>query len=245
MESVSTLLEGERNYFSETYNVSEEADFMSHLLGNFSNNLPKPSSTFEDSSSSSSSAFWSPSISMPCFQDTYTDNNTLLFPTSSGESYPSMGSSKGNSVIPCFSKKRSFSFDDVQMGWKKTKFTNIHDSDDECNRPKEEAMVNSSCKKRANNGTASDSQSVYAKVRIPQCTVKEERINERLRILQSLVPNGTKVDISTMLEEAVQYVKFLQLQIKLLSSDELWMYAPLAYNGMNIGLLDVNLPSPR
>lgn len=43
---------------------------------------------------------------------------------------------------------------------------------------------------------------------------RRERINERLRILQSLVPNGTKVDISTMLEEAVQYVKFLQLQIK-------------------------------
>ena len=49
-----------------------------------------------------------------------------------------------------------------------------------------------------------------------------------------------QVDISTMLEEAVEYVKFLQLQIKLLSSDEMWMYAPIAYNGMNIGI-DLNL----
>ncbi|CAA7025224.1 unnamed protein product [Microthlaspi erraticum] len=65
---------------------------------------------------------------------------------------------------------------------------------------------------------------------------RRERINERLRILQNLVPNGTKVDISTMLEEAVHYVKFLQLQIKLLSSDDLWMYAPIAFNGMDIGL---------
>ncbi|KAK4387597.1 Transcription factor [Sesamum angolense] len=64
---------------------------------------------------------------------------------------------------------------------------------------------------------------------------RRERINERLRILQNLVPNGTKVDISTMLEEAVHYVKFLQLQIKLLSSDDLWMYAPIAYNGMDMG----------
>ncbi|KAE8658859.1 bHLH139 protein [Hibiscus syriacus] len=55
-----------------------------------------------------------------------------------------------------------------------------------------------------------------------------ERVNERLRVLQNLVPNGTQVDISTMLEEAVHYVKFMQLQIKLLSSDELWMYAPMA-----------------
>ncbi|KAG0460183.1 hypothetical protein HPP92_023311 [Vanilla planifolia] len=68
-------------------------------------------------------------------------------------------------------------------------------------------------KARAGRGAATDPQSLYA-----------------------------RVDISTMLEEAVQYVKFLQLQIKLLSSDELWMYAPIAYNGLNIGL-DLILPS--
>ncbi|KAG6571924.1 Transcription factor basic helix-loop-helix 84, partial [Cucurbita argyrosperma subsp. sororia] len=84
-------------------------------------------------------------------------------------------------------------------------------------------------KSRASRGSATDPQSLYARKR-------RERINERLKILQTLVPNGTKVDISTMLEEAVQYVKFLQLQIKLLSSDDLWMYAPIAYNGMDIGL---------
>ncbi|KAL9678145.1 hypothetical protein QQ045_015984 [Rhodiola kirilowii] len=65
---------------------------------------------------------------------------------------------------------------------------------------------------------------------------RREKVNERIRILQGLVLSGTKVDISTMLDEAVQYVKFLQLQIKLLSSDDMWMYAPLAYNGMDLGL---------
>ncbi|KAF5448262.1 hypothetical protein F2P56_028816 [Juglans regia] len=89
---------------------------------------------------------------------------------------------------------------------------------------------------RASRGSATDPQSLYARKR-------RERINERLRILQNLVPNGTKVDISTMLEEAVQYVKFLQLQIKLLSSDDLWMYAPIAYNGMDIGL-DLKISPP-
>ncbi|XP_065847760.1 transcription factor bHLH84 [Euphorbia lathyris] len=89
--------------------------------------------------------------------------------------------------------------------------------------------LNSSGKARAGRGSATDPQSLYARKR-------RERINERLRVLQNLVPNGTKVDISTMLEEAVEYVKFLQLQIKLLSSDEMWMYAPIAYNGMDIGL---------
>ncbi|OMO63354.1 hypothetical protein COLO4_32525 [Corchorus olitorius] len=94
---------------------------------------------------------------------------------------------------------------------------------------KGQSALNSNGKTRASRGAATDPQSLYARKR-------RERINERLRILQNLVPNGTKVDISTMLEEAVEYVKFLQLQIKLLSSDDLWMYAPIAYNGMNIGL---------
>ncbi|KAJ8539534.1 hypothetical protein K7X08_013786 [Anisodus acutangulus] len=84
-------------------------------------------------------------------------------------------------------------------------------------------------KTRASKGAATDPQSLYARKR-------RERINERLRILQGLVPSGTKVDLSTMLEEAVHYVKFLQLQIKLLSSDDMWMYAPIAYNGMGIDL---------
>ncbi|KAI3958948.1 hypothetical protein MKX01_023624 [Papaver californicum] len=114
-------------------------------------------------------------------------------------------------------------------------------SDDESNVPQElnggsvsktskkSGALNLSGKTRASRGSATDPQSLYARKR-------RERINERLRILQNLVPNGTKVDISTMLEEAVEYVKFLQLQIKLLSSDDLWMYAPIAYNGMDIGL---------
>ncbi|OIV91139.1 hypothetical protein TanjilG_30361 [Lupinus angustifolius] len=95
--------------------------------------------------------------------------------------------------------------------------------------PKDPTLPNFNRKSRSNTSPATDPQTLYARKR-------RERINERLRILQSLVPNGTKVDISTMLEEAVQYVKFLQHQIKLLSSDELWMYAPIAYNGINIGL---------
>ncbi|KAG8049117.1 hypothetical protein GUJ93_ZPchr0009g510 [Zizania palustris] len=88
-------------------------------------------------------------------------------------------------------------------------------------------------KAQAGHGAAAYPQSLYARKR-------RVRINERLKILQNLVPNGTKVDISTMLEEAVHYVKFLQLQIKLLSSDEMWMFAPIAYNGMNIGI-DLNI----
>ncbi|RCV40754.1 hypothetical protein SETIT_9G080400v2 [Setaria italica] len=92
-------------------------------------------------------------------------------------------------------------------------------------------------KARAAKGSATDPQSLYARRR-------RERINERLKILQKLVPNGTKVDISTMLEEAVHYVRFLQQQIKMLSSDEMWMYAPIAYNGMSLGI-DLRISTPQ
>nr|CAB3476561.1 unnamed protein product [Digitaria exilis] len=60
-----------------------------------------------------------------------------------------------------------------------------------------------------------DPQSVAAKVR-------REKIAEKLKVLQDLVPNGTKVDLVTMLEKAITYVKFLQLQVKVLAADEFW-----------------------
>ncbi|KAL6011024.1 hypothetical protein ACLOJK_001468 [Asimina triloba] len=60
-----------------------------------------------------------------------------------------------------------------------------------------------------------DPQSIAAKNR-------RERISERLKTLQDLVPNGAKVDLVTMLEKAISYVKFLQLQVKVLATDEFW-----------------------
>ncbi|RYR47177.1 transcription factor bHLH54 [Arachis ipaensis] len=119
-------------------------------------------------------------------------------------------------------------------------YTALEDDNGTNNDNKEEnsggatsSALNSNGKTRVTRGSATDPQSLYARRR-------RERINERLRTLQSLVPNGTKVDISTMLKEAVHYVKFLQLQIKLLSSDDLWMYAPIAYNGFDIGLINLS-----
>ncbi|KAI4320296.1 hypothetical protein MLD38_033792 [Melastoma candidum] len=67
----------------------------------------------------------------------------------------------------------------------------------------------------ASTSSSKDPQSVAAKNR-------RERISERLKILQDLVPNGNKVDLVTMLEKAISYVKFLQLQVKVLATDEFW-----------------------
>ncbi|KAM7279955.1 hypothetical protein ACFE04_007089 [Oxalis oulophora] len=135
------------------------------------------------------------------------------------------------------SKKKGSEGEEISNGGGSDRVsTSSHSSEEDIHFPEtsngetsDSKILNLNGKTRANRGEAKDPQSLYARKR-------RERINERLRILQNLVPNGTKVDISTMLEDAVHYVKFLQLQIKLLSSDDMWMYAPICYNGIDVGL---------
>ncbi|CAM0876394.1 unnamed protein product [Alopecurus aequalis] len=132
---------------------------------------------------------------------------------------------KGNKAVPKTAQKHKCSSSGSS--------SYCSDNESNCSRgspgAEDRAVAGTNGKARVGRRSATDPQSLYAKRR-------REKINDRLRALQKLVPNGTKVDLSTMLEEAVLYVKFLQLQIKVLSSDEMWMYAPLAYNGMSLGI---------
>jgi hypothetical protein len=67
---------------------------------------------------------------------------------------------------------------------------------------------------RARRGQATDPHSIAERLR-------RERIAERIRALQELVPTVSKTDRATMLDEVVDYVKFLRLQVKVLSMSRL------------------------
>ncbi|KAJ7523176.1 hypothetical protein O6H91_18G040500 [Diphasiastrum complanatum] len=86
---------------------------------------------------------------------------------------------------------------------------------------------------RARRGQATDPHSIAERLR-------RERIAERMRSLQELVPNSNKTDKASMLDEIIEYVKFLQLQVKVLSISRLGVaravtpsVAGLHYEGVN------------
>lgn len=87
---------------------------------------------------------------------------------------------------------------------------------------------------------------------------RRDRINQKMKTLQKLVPNATKTDKATMLDEVIEYLKQLQAQVQMMSMRSMapQMVLPLGMQqhlqmsllarmgmgvgvGMSMGMLDV------
>ncbi|KAL5068898.1 hypothetical protein RYX36_019785 [Vicia faba] len=66
-------------------------------------------------------------------------------------------------------------------------------------------------------GVAGSKRSRAAEVHNLSERRRRDRINEKMRALQELIPNCNKVDKASMLDEAIEYLKTLQLQVQMMS----------------------------
>ncbi|KAK7278069.1 hypothetical protein RJT34_23092 [Clitoria ternatea] len=72
-------------------------------------------------------------------------------------------------------------------------------------------------KATAGRGGAGSKRSRAAEVHNLSERRRRDRINEKMRALQELIPNCNKVDKASMLDEAIEYLKTLQLQVQIMS----------------------------
>jgi len=108
--------------------------------------------------------------------------------------------SNGNKVIKSSKKK-------VLMGTK----------DIECQSQKAQEDSGENFK-QCSTGTSSSKRSRAAEVHNLSEKRRRNRINEKMKALQNLIPNSNKTDKASMLDEAIEYLKKLQLQVQMLSA---------------------------
>ncbi|XP_044510505.1 transcription factor SPATULA-like isoform X2 [Mangifera indica] len=70
---------------------------------------------------------------------------------------------------------------------------------------------------RIQNKTSSSKRSRAAEVHNMSEKRRRSRINEKMKALQNLIPNSNKTDKASMLDEAIEYLKQLQLQVQMLT----------------------------
>ncbi|EOA16859.1 hypothetical protein CARUB_v10005083mg [Capsella rubella] len=73
---------------------------------------------------------------------------------------------------------------------------------------------------------------------------RRSRINEKMKALQSLIPNSNKTDKASMLDEAIEYLKQLQLQVQMLTMRNGVNLHPLCLPGTTLHPLQLSQIRP-
>ncbi|KAJ8565489.1 hypothetical protein K7X08_008065 [Anisodus acutangulus] len=115
-------------------------------------------------------------------------------------------------------------------------------------------------KKRSKNSSPSTKRKRAAAIHNQSERKRRDKINQRMKTLQKLVPNSSKTDKASMLDEVIEYLKQLQAQVHMMSRMNMSpaMMLPLAMlqqlqmsmmgmgmgMGMGVaGVLDINRPN--
>ncbi|KAJ4728383.1 Transcription factor like [Melia azedarach] len=89
------------------------------------------------------------------------------------------------------------------------------ENDEECHS--EDVELESIDTKKQTRGSTSTKRSRAAEVHNLSERRRRDRINEKMRALQELIPRCNKSDKASMLDEAIEYLKSLQLQVQMMS----------------------------
>ncbi|KAG6481726.1 hypothetical protein ZIOFF_058345 [Zingiber officinale] len=83
--------------------------------------------------------------------------------------------------------------------------------------------VEKTTKSEAEKGSASTRKSRAAAVHNQSERKRRDKINQKMKTLQKLVPNASKTDKASMLDEVIEYLKQLQAQIQMMSKFNMMM----------------------
>ncbi|XP_027158926.1 transcription factor UNE10 [Coffea eugenioides] len=135
----------------------------------------------------------------------------------------------------------------------------VDDQDSPCQSRYEREAGNEEQKKKGNGkSSVSTKRSRAAAVHNQSERKRRDKINQRMKTLQKLVPNSSKTDKASMLDEVIEYLKQLQAQVNIMSRMNMSpMMLPLALQqqlqmsmmasmgmgvnmGMGMGVMDLN-----
>ncbi|KAL3743750.1 hypothetical protein ACJRO7_018937 [Eucalyptus globulus] len=129
------------------------------------------------------------------------------------------------------------------------------DHDSVCHsRPPREGGDDEDNKKRSGKSSVSTKRSRAAAIHNQSERKRRDKINQRMKTLQKLVPNSSKTDKASVLDEVIEYLKQLQAQVQMVNRMNMQpMMMPMAMQqqlqmsmmgpmGMGLGMVGMGMP---